>query len=144
MRFDYENRNAVSDKPYEGLRSLGPSDIAERRRLGKKKVRALIDGRTDRREELEAAAAALVTKRMGKLHDVFEIEIVDRLFVPAVPVKSEASAYRDAVREWFGPYRGEPDIDLAFLLHEDEDLSRRKAKGLSPYYASKAVLLMAG
>jgi len=144
LRFDYENRKALSDNAYEGLRSLGPYDLAERRKLGKKTVRTLIVGRADRPEAMVAVEAALTKRRMGKLHDVFELKIVDRLRVPATNTKREADAYRTSVRDWLGRSRGQNPIDLAIVLHDDEELYRIRAKGASPYYATKAALLMAG
>lgn len=145
LRFDYENREAVSDNPYTGLRDLGPYDRAARRRLGKRTVRAVIIGREDRLDALEAAKTALERRRMGRLHDVFDIRIVEQVRVPATArVKDEADAYRTAVREWLIRKRGNLGVQLAFVLHDDEELYRSKAKGISPYYSSKAGLLLAG
>jgi hypothetical protein len=144
LRFDYENRNALSDKAYDGLRNLGPYDLAERRKHGKKIVRVAVIGREDRQTEMDAAIAALTERRMGKLHDVFEIKVTERVLTPSTTTKGEASAYRTAVQDWLGRGRGAQNIDLAIVLHEDEEQYRIRARGISPYYATKASLLMAG
>lgn len=145
LRFDYENRNATSDKPYNGLRELGPYDRAERRKQGQRVVRAVIVGRADRLDALSAAKAALEKRRMGRLHDVFELRIVEQVRVPATNrPKDDAAAYRTAVQEWLISKRGNPGVQIAFVLHDDEELYRTRAKGVSPYYSSKAALLLAG
>jgi hypothetical protein len=143
LRFDYEDRNALSDKAYEGLRAMGPYDLAEQRKLGRKDVRTVFIGRADKMEAMVAAIAALEKRRMGKLHDVFQIRTVDQLAVPATDHRNEASAYRDAVRSWLLK-NNRPEVDLAFVLHDDEESYRLRARGASPYYATKAAMLLAG
>jgi hypothetical protein len=145
LRFDYENRNALHSDAYQGLRDLGPYDIAQRRQLGRRVERAIIIGRADRPDALELARSALEERRMKKVHDVFEVKIVDKVLVPvAGGPAQEAAAYRDAVKRWLASQRGRPDVSIAFVLHDDEEFYRSRAKGVSPYYATKAVLLMAG
>lgn len=145
MRFDYENRNAIAEDPYQGLRTLGPYDRAERRRKGKRVVRCVIVGRADREAMLEGVKNALKKRRLGKLHDVFELLVVETVLVPGCThPRDEAKAYGDAVRKWLLAKRGSPGVELAFVLHDHEEVYRARAKGVSPYYSSKATLLSAG
>lgn len=144
LRFDYENRHALDRDAYNGLKRWGPSDISQRRKSGARLVRAVIIGRGDRLEAIAGARAALQATRMGRLHDVFEVKIVEEVHVPAVGhPRDEAKAYRDVVRDWLDRHDGRPDVELAFVIHDDEEVYNRRAGGLSPYYAVKAELLVA-
>ena len=145
LRFDYENRAALSSDAFTGLKTWGPSDIGEQRKLGHRVVRAVIIGRADRQDAMRDARAALENHRMGKLHDVFDLKIVEELLVPATKhPREEATAYSEAVQSWLHRSRNGPKVQLAFVLHDDEEMYNKYAKGISPYYASKAELLMAG
>lgn len=144
LRFDYENRQALDRDAYNGLKRWGPSDIGQRRKSGARRVRAVIIGRADRLEAMADARAALQANRMGRLHDVFDVKIVEEVHVPAVAhARDDAKAYRDAVRGWLDRHGGRPDVELAFVIHADEEVYNRLAGGVSPYYAVKAELLVA-
>ncbi len=143
LRFDYENRQAVSGNPYDGLRTLGPYDLAERRKAGRRTIRTLLIGRANQREAMNAARAALTEKRLGRLHDVFDLRVVAELEVEPSSISGEAQAYRATIQEWLLS-RMRPEVDLAIVLHDDEEHYRSRARAVSPYYASKAALLRAG
>lgn len=140
LRFNYENRRAIERSPYNGLRNLGPYDAAERRREGQKTVRVVIVGQGRRRDAIERTKAALSAQRMGKLHEVFQLEFVDQILVPDSSINGEAQAYRRAIEEWLMRGRSAKSIDLAIVLHGNQFMYRNA----SPYYASKAVLLQQG
>jgi hypothetical protein len=140
LQFDYENRRAVSEQAYRGLCDLGPADASERRRSGKKRARALLVGRSDRRRDMDRVERAILGKRLGKFHDAFEIEIAGRIDVQlarTAAADDEAGAYRSTISGWLldSPYR--PDVDIAFVLHGP----REQYRGDSPYFASKAAFL---
>lgn len=137
LQFDYENRRAVHTSPFTGLRTFGPYDAAERRRQGVRPTRVVAVGRADREQTLKSAMEVLRTKRLGKLHDVFTLEFVDTILVPASTVNGEAEAYRRAIEEWFEATPYDREVDLAVVLHGDELLYRHA----SPYFAAKAAFM---
>jgi len=140
LQFDYENREAVSSNPFFGLKDFGPFDATERRHAGVKPTPAVIVGRADQPNEIARVITALSAKRLGRLHDVFNLEFADTIRVPASTPREEAATYRRAIDEWFdeAPYRRE--VEIAVVLHADESQYR----GASPYYASKAAFMRRG
>lgn len=103
-------------------------------------VRAVIVGHHHRSGLIREAKDALVARRLGKLHDHFEIQFVDEICVPASSVNGEAEAYKRAIEEWLVEGPEQRKVDLGFVLHGDALMY----KGASPYYASKAVFLRQG
>lgn len=140
LRFDHSDSSAIGTKPYHGLRRHGPYDrILQQGRGG-----GVVDAVVVRPESAAGAAQrlkdSLLGDRMGRLETVFRLHFLDDIVVqPTADPAAEASAYAKAIAERMRVDGAKPTI--AFVLHHDKEYYRRKARGKSPYFSSKAGFL---